>query len=391
MAGSGWVTWLVSGVTIAVLATSCGTDETSRPTGSAGTETVGGEGGASGNSALGGAGAGATAGATTTLPGRPDGLPWLGMTCRTAADCGEQGLRCLGDNEDFMDGQGAPGGGLCTADCETDADCRLFDATAVCATLAEAPLVLGYASKPVARLCMQGCQLGAPSGATKCHGRVDMACRPFAPTQAATCLKKSDVCPKDTFCYRGACRELGCGPRCNADEDCSAGRHCNPFSGLCDVEAPEPVPVGADCPNDDASTVCGGGNCLELSDASGARVKRACTQSCTIGQTCGEGTGACILPRFQNFSVGDVGYCAQGCNCNSDCLHPVDRCVPFGDALTEKTYGALGVCDAAPEGTVTLSCDDGQGGAGGASGAGGAGGSEAGVSSGAGAAGERAR
>ena len=386
MAGSGWVTWLVSGATVAVLATSCSTDETSRPSAAAGSDNVGGEAGASGN-AWGGAGGSA---GEATLPGRPDGLPWLGMACRKAEDCGEQGLRCLGDNEDFMDGKGAPGGGLCTADCETDTDCQKFDATAVCATLAEAPLVLAYAAKPVQRLCMQGCELGAPSGATKCHGRPDMACRPFAPDQPATCLLKGDICPDGTFCYRGACRELACGPRCNADQDCGAGRHCNPFTGLCDVEAAEPVPVGADCPNDETSTVCGGGNCLELSDANGARVKRVCTQSCTIGQTCAEGTGACIMPRFQTFAVGDVGYCAQSCNCDSDCVHPVDRCVPFGDALTEQAYGARGVCDAVPEGTVTLTCDDGQGGAGGAGGAhaGGAGGSDAGASAG-GAAGAR--
>ena len=385
MAGSGWVTWLVSGVTIAVLAASCGASERSRPSGGAGAENVGGEGAVGGNASLAGAETGASAGVAMTLPGRPDGLPWLGMACRKAEDCGEQGLRCLSDNEDFMDGKGAPAGGLCTADCETDADCRAYDATAVCATLAEAPLSLAYAAKTVQRLCMQGCGLGAPSGSTKCQGRPDMACRPFAPDHPTTCLKQGDVCPDGSFCYRGACRELACGPRCNTNDDCSSGRQCNPFTGLCDAEAVTPVPVGADCPNDDTSTVCGGGNCLELSGADGARVKRACTHSCTIGQVCGDGSGACILPRFQNFSVGDVGYCVQSCNCDRDCLHPVDRCVPFGDPQSEKTYGSKGYCDAVPTDAVTLSCGDAQGGAGGAGGetaSAGAGGSDAGQSTG---------
>jgi hypothetical protein len=383
MAGSGWVTWLVSGVAIGVLATSCGNDTAASGPTVTPPAADGGDGGASGGGSLAGAGAGA--GDASVLPGRPDGLPWLGMACRRAEDCGEQGLRCLTDNEDFMDGQGAPAGGLCTTDCEADADCRAFDATAVCATLAEAPLVLAYAATTVQRLCMPGCELGAPSGATKCHGRADMACRPFAPDHPATCFLPTDVCPDDTFCYRGACRELACGPRCNADSDCNANRHCNFFTGLCDIEAPEPVPVGADCPNDELSNTCGGGNCLELSDAEGARVKRACTHSCTIGQVCGEGTGACVLPRFQNFSVGDAGYCVQRCDCDSDCRHPLDRCVPFGDAETEKAYGSHGVCDAVPEGTVTLTCDDGQGGAGGAGSAGAsgaAGASNAGASAG---------
>jgi len=275
----------------------------------------------------------------------------------------------LSGNEDFMDGQGAPPGGLCTTDCKTDADCRAFDASAVCATFAEAPLVLAYAAKTVQRLCVQGCTLGPPSGPTKCQGRADLVCRPFAPDHPATCFLKGDVCPEGTFCYRGACREQGCGPRCNADRDCSGGRHCNAFTGLCDVEAAASVPVGADCSDVEDATSCGGGNCLEVSDADGVRLKRMCTQSCTIGQVCAEGAGACVWPRFENFALGDAGYCIQRCDCDKDCVNPVDRCVPWGDPETEKAYGSRGACDVAPEGAVTLTCDDGAGGAAGSAGA----------------------
>lgn len=360
MSGFGWVSWVLSGVGLVVVATSCSGAKddapAAEPNGNAGAEaTAGGS-----NSG----GANSRAGAPALLPGRADGLPWLGSACDDATDCGNQGLRCLSGDEDFMDGQGAPGGGLCTADCKTDDDCRPFDRSAVCATFAEAPLVLAYAAKTVQRLCVQGCKLGAPSGATKCQGRGDLACRPFAPDHPATCFLEGDVCPDGTLCYRGVCRELGCGPRCNADRDCSAGRHCNPFTGLCDMEPAVQVPVGAECDTNAEAASCGGGNCLEVDDVDGTRIKRMCTQSCTIGQVCGDGAGACVWPRFENFAVGDAGYCIQRCNCDSDCVNAVDRCLPWGDIDTEKAYGSRGACDHPSEGVTTLTCDDAAGGSG---------------------------
>jgi hypothetical protein len=373
MARSGWVSWVLAGFGVVVLSASCSqANDGATPTevgGGAGASDAGAAGDAPGAGAAGDtSGAGAAA-----LPGRPNGLPWLGMACRTADDCGEQGLRCLSGDEDYMDGRGAPPGGLCTSECKTDGDCRGFDPTAVCATFAEAPLVLDYATKTVQRWCVQGCKLGPPSGPTKCQGRADFACRPFAPDHAKTCFLEGEMCPEDTFCYRGVCREQACGPRCNADRDCSSGRHCNPLTGLCDVEAAAPVPLGAACSESAGS--CGGGNCLDVFDAD-LSVKGMCTQSCTIGQTCANGAGACVLPRFENFTRGDAGYCLQRCDCDGDCTNSVDRCMPWGDPDTEKAYGSLGVCDIAPEGTATLRCDGGAGGAGSSAGAtaGGAGG-----------------
>lgn len=362
MAVLGRVSWLVAGLGLAVCAASCG-----ESSGDASLDSAGPGGSGSGGEAA--------AGAPALLPGRPDGLPWLGLACRDAGDCGDQGLRCLTEDEDFIDGAGAPAGGLCTADCQTDRDCRAFDPSAVCATFGEAPLVLAYAAKSVRRLCVPGCSLGAPSGPTKCHGRHDLACRPFAPDHPVTCLKSSDVCPDDTFCFRGVCRELGCGPRCNADRDCGGGRHCNAFTGLCDAEQGLAVPLGVECAGEaGGGTDCGSGNCLEVDDAAGVRIKRMCTQTCTIGEVCAEGQGACVYPRFETFAVGDAGYCMQRCDCDDDCSHPADRCVPFDDPETEKAYDSRGVCDHVEPGATTLSCDAGQGGAGGASSAGGAGG-----------------
>jgi hypothetical protein len=361
----GWVRWSWIGLVVSTQLASCGKDSGH---GAAQLDAPGGNGGD-------GAGlAGQTSSAGAELRGQRDGLPLLGQKCQRDLDCGVDGLRCLSDNEDYLDDRGAPPGGICTADCTTDAGCRSFDPSAVCATLAEAPLVLEFAKKPVARLCMLGCKLGAPSGDVKCHGRTDLACRPFGPEPTQSCLN-GETCPDGSFCFRGACREAACGPRCNADADCGAERHCNPLSGLCDRQAAEAVPLGTACLGElDTTPVCGAGNCLDVyaSIDSGmgpkpTRVKEICTQSCTLGSVCGEGAGACVSPRTDNFAPGDAAYCLQKCDCDADCSNPADRCLPW-DAETAKHYGSQGVCDYAPSGAKSLQC------AGGAS-AGGAGGS----------------
>jgi hypothetical protein len=366
MFGRGWVAWLLSGVVVVVLSTSCSDGDGS---GASKPEQTGGSDSGIAGEASGGAAAGAATTPGSLEPDPEAGGPWLGRTCRKDDECGGHGLRCLGENEGYMDGQGSPAHGICTADCAGDSDCRAFDDTAVCATLAEAPLVLAYASKPSPRLCMQGCSFGAPTGNSKCHGRMDLACRPFAPLPVTTCFKQTDVCPEGTLCFRGACREAGCGPRCNANSDCASGRFCNPFTGLCDREQPAAVPIGAECPgdNDPTSTICGAGNCLEV-QVGGMHVKRMCTQSCTIGGLCGN-DGACVAGRLDDYAAGDAGYCLQRCNCDQDCKNPADKCVPFGNASLEAHFTSKGVCNYAPEGATTLSCgDEGSGGAGGAGG-----------------------
>src|SRR5256885_1639371 len=83
---------------------------------------------------------------------------------------------------DFGAGVGAPPGGVCTAQCQADTDCKKLAPGAVCAALSEAPLDLSVPSDPAEpRFCMAGCSLGAPGGPSKCHGRAAFACRPFAP------------------------------------------------------------------------------------------------------------------------------------------------------------------------------------------------------------------
>jgi hypothetical protein len=114
---------------------------------------------------------------------------------------------------------------------------------------------------------------------------------------------------------------------------------------------------------------CGGGNCLVLFDK-GIRLKGMCTQSCTLGERCGEGEGACITPRFDDFGAGDIAYCQPLCNCTSDCRNPLDVCYAWGTPWVEA-FGSPGYCDLAEPGYQTLDCAGGAGGAGGEGGAGG--------------------
>jgi hypothetical protein len=279
--------------------------------------------------------------------------PDLGKPCKVDAECGEAGLTCLTGEQDYMDGAGAPAGGLCTAECAIDDDCRGFDDEAVCVTLAESPLVREYATKRVERLCMLGCSLGAPAGSTKCHGRRDLACRPFAPVNVQQC-GEDESCPDGTFCYRDRCRELACGPRCNDDSECAPGRACDATTGLCTEDLVQRVPVGRACDGDLPNGIaCGDGLCLVLFDEEGFRVKGMCTQSCTLGYPCAGGTGACVTARFTSYAVGDIAYCQALCNDDEDCENPVDRCFPWDDAITERHYGSRGRCDYAPEGSLT--------------------------------------
>jgi hypothetical protein len=283
----------------------------------------------------------------------------LGAACASDSECGADGLTCLSADRDLALGLGAVPGGLCTHTCTSDAQCQAFGSGAVCANLAESPLALDLgAGTTVPRYCMAGCSMGAPGGSSKCHGRESAACRPFAPPHAERCATTEPKCPDGLSCFRGYCRELACGPRCNGDQDCESGRHCDARSGLCTVSAGPETPVGTPCDPDAPSTPCQGGNCLVLFDDAGVKTGSFCTQSCVIGAPCGNGHGACQMPRFgDNYAVGDIGYCQPTCNCNAECQVPGDECFAWGDRTTEQLYSSKGACRPS-NGDVSLNeCD----------------------------------
>jgi hypothetical protein len=267
-------------------------------------------------------------------------------------------------------------GGICTKRCTADAECQAYGATAVCAALSEVPLDLGVEEDVSApRYCLEGCALGAPSGTTKCQGRAALACRPFAPPAAVRCADAPPACPGGGSCFRGYCRGFACGPRCEGDLDCASGRHCDPGSGLCVKRAVPDAAIGIACDPDAPTTPCRGGSCLVLFDGDGLKVASFCTQSCVLGEACGNGQGACTLPRFVNYAAGDIGYCQATCDCNGDCKVPADGCVQWTDANSPKTFSSAGVCNHLFDAqTPTLSCS-GEAGAAGSTSAAGASGS----------------
>ena len=379
----GWAWCAVGSLFAAGLIASCSdTSNESTPEAAAGSNSAGTDSEQGGSSSVGaGAGAGGASGAAgesmTPGGGGEPFIEWafLGRACTGASDCNDpkgKGLRqldCVNAGDDFVGTTGSPAGGLCTTACETDTDCKEFHPSAVCGSLSEAPLTNAYATEVVPRVCLLGCSLGSHDGTPKCHDRPDLACRPFAPTDSVMCAEDGS-CPDGTTCYRARCREFACGPRCNADSDCETGRSCDPYTGLCTEAAVEAVPIGLECSDLPSSPSCGGGNCLALFGENNQRLKGMCTQSCTLGQVCADGHGACVLPRFQDFAAGDIAYCQPTCNCDSDCLNEKDRCYPWAGPAYVERFGTHGVCDVADDVSPTLDC--GAGGAGGSGGAGGA-------------------
>ena len=316
-----------------------------------------------------GGGAAAQGGAQGGASGAVAPALEVGKSCASVDDCGV-GLTCLTSGEELFAPSvfgistpvGAVPGGACTQACHADAECSQFGPGAVCGSLGEAPLALEVDERARApRYCMEGCALGAPGGASKCHGRSDFACRPFASPGAVRCATSQPTCPGGGSCFRGYCRQFACGPRCGDDSECEPGRSCEPSSGLCLPRPITPVPVGAPCDPDASSSSCQDGICLVLFDENGVKISSSCTQSCVLGHDCANGRGICRLPRFQDYVVGDVGYCQAKCSCNAECRVPGDACVPHADG---------GVCESvsSPQ-QANLPCLDGAAGAAGVAGA----------------------
>ncbi len=294
----------------------------------------------------------------------------LGVACDDNEDCGDSRLRCIPPGQDIVAGRGAPAGGFCTLECDGDAECRAVEDGAWCVTLLETPLVSGRSLRASLRHCVQGCAAGA-APTSKCQGRADLACRPFEAVPSQACgadEEPSDVpdrpapsaaCSEGTFCLHAACRALGCGPRCNTDDHCAPSRACNPKTGLCDAGPRLRVPVGAAC--EGTGPTCADGVCLVIAGEGGGPIGRMCTQTCSLGATCADGLGACVLPRFQSFEAGDIGYCAQACDCETPCVNARQRC--FTREMGESAAPHQGVCLYAELGGRELACAAGMGGA----------------------------
>lgn len=287
----------------------CGSSSTGGPAADAGisttTSTVVGSGGSTTTSSTTTTGTGGSGGSG----GAPPGSTNLGKACTADAQCGA-GFICIksSDNVDPAN-PGGFGNGLCTADCTQDPTiCPPLGG--LCTVVADTPD--GGVSRAV---CFETCTIGPAPPAppvAKCHSRQDVACEP--------------VNADNTL--------FACIPLCVTDVDCGTGRKCESRSGLC-VDTPKTgKPVGAGCT---VTTGQSNGECegfclaIEGIPDGGTSTPGICTSLCRLGtlEACGFRTsglyagppeGACILPvGDQDYNNGDLGFCLQLCDSQSDC------------------------------------------------------------------------
>lgn len=258
------------------------------------------------------------------LPEPPDSgsapLPSLGAACEADQDC-PSGAFCLApDGHDYFGG--GPPSGICVAPCSSSSgSCDGFDG-ATCVPLEGSDGGPDGGASPTA-LCFAACSVGSSAG-SKCGGIETVACAPLAEGKP-----------------EGFCR-----PVCTTDQDCSADRLCDPRTGAC-VDSSERMPgadLGAPCDPMGAASQCDG-ICAELSSDSAL-----CSHRCVFGR---EGdcaplddalaTGGCLFVTPDG-TLGDLGFCAELCDCSDDCVTADAVCDPLDDPDLEAAFGRPGVC-----------------------------------------------
>lgn len=250
----------------------------------------------------GGAGGGASGSGGTALS------TYLGRACESDNDC--DGLHCV--TQDGDEWYGSPVGGYCTLECDGGGVAACEAAGGKC--------IPGYVAHPsVTEPCLLTCPderepLSGEFDPALCHGRQELAC-----TTA------------------GACR-----PQCHSDAECGS-RSCSLDTGLCMDEPPTGLPIGSECVEQIPD------------DCDGWCIKGICTADCTWGTArrpggCGsEPSGpqdaACVsrlVGGWETTSWGDIGLCAQLCDCASDCRHPDLKCRQMDEY--PDVFGREGVC-----------------------------------------------
>ena len=267
-------------------------------------------------------------------PAQTDGgeKPALGGACVRDAQCPAPAF-CLVAPSDALFG-GAPPVGTCVAACERGRSCERF-ARAVCVDAGEGD-----------DLCFESCTVGS-SASAKCHERPHVAC---APLPDASMPEQSDS--------TGYCR-----PLCAVDADCDAGRSCDPARGVCVADPVSDPEFGLRCqnagaPDDDADAGAPGdagtgssgvvdsctGLCVQLNET-----PEQCSRACVFGSAdeCGPASGglrrgACVFVT-PGGGISDLGYCAELCDCNDDCIEPTFVCDELDETL-RKVFGRGGVC-----------------------------------------------
>jgi len=278
-------------------------------------------GGSPGASTGGGANGGAGTGTSSTTP--------IGQPCLKDSDCGTMGLTCLlPTGNDFLGGGIA--NGVCTYDCSSDITAVSVTAESACAQVD--PNATCLQVSPTQGYCWELCTIGAvPSSEIKCHNRRDMGC--YDPDGTGT----------------GYCK-----PACRGDFDC-AGRKCDLSEGICvdSIPAAKNLPLGSKCDPNADSDPCQG-TCIGISDGDSSATPSVgfCSGLCKLGEiACGVDPSSkaaiqadCLFGPDQNADLGDLGFCAQLCDCNDDCKDPDFICSTLPTQLSSQ-LGRAGGCN----------------------------------------------
>ena len=258
----------------------------------------------------------------------------------SADDC-SGALRCITPDGTEWDGEGV-GQGICTQECSTDPS--VCDPAGVCLTLLDG-----------SAFCVESCVQGSVPFSSPdrfpgfhCSGRFEMAC-----------VRLDDG---------GGATVDACLPTCTNDLDCGNG-FCNESTGTCAATEPMGAPMGAAC---DPQAIEGGaadpceGFCVQI-DA-GAATQGFCSGLCTLGTfglpgVCDSNPAmgsvqdaGCLFASNATAEVGDLGLCANMCDCNADCA-PGLECVEMPPETVSFTLRA-GLCaSAGPSDVVLTTCN----------------------------------
>jgi hypothetical protein len=289
------------GVAVAAYA-GCGGDSTIASTSTSGdTTTSGSNTTTSGPTTTSGGTTTTSASASASSGGTGDNL---GIGCTADGDCGP-GLTCLtpeGKTPAFL--TGGPANGYCSKDCATDDDCP-----------GNTSLCFGAAGGQKG-VCLLTCDLGPelmflddPLDPEKCHGRDDVRCAAVSNTITA------------------------CMPTCGKDDQCPAGRVCDPRTAFCVDKANTGLASGSKCDPMAQTPECAG-VCVNFSGGT-----TSCSSPCALGGDITDPTavadcgglekGLCVYSPTGN-GAGDFGFCAPGCSLQSDCQNTDFWCFGVG-------------------------------------------------------------
>jgi hypothetical protein len=260
---------------------------------------------------------------STDVTGDQAITPLVGRHCKVDPDCGE-GLRCFTESSNAFFG-GGPAGGYCSTDCVGANTCTAIDPQSDCIGLPGTQTV-----------CLRTCRSQDPTSLAenKCLTRTDVVCKSEVALSMAT--------------FSGARQRGWCFPQCGSDEDCP-GRVCDLERGLCVNAAPAGLPLGEHC---ESTAECLGGLCIAVAPG-----EQFCSAPCIVDQPVGCGYGPSVAKRdagclgalysgiLSSEGAGDVGFCAELCDVDADCVQATSHnWVCTQSALNLARFGRAGVC-----------------------------------------------